>query len=105
VLGWALVGLAFLIGAFTLSTVASGYWGGNAKAVRDAAEAGSLLIGQIQLIASTPRWLVPLMFLGVGSFIFGIALEFSAIPNLLSNRGEVMKVCLPVIAKTGDATQ
>ncbi len=104
IMGWALVGFSFLFGAFFLSTTAASYWGGNAKAVRDAAEAGSLLLGQLQLLATTPRWLEPLIFLGVGSFIFGIALEFSTIPKLLKNRGEVMKACIPIIAKSGNTS-
>ena len=68
-LGWVLILISFLIGLFVLSTTAAGYWGGNAKAVRDAAEAGSALLGQLQTLTVTPRWLEPLTFLGVASFM------------------------------------
>jgi hypothetical protein len=97
VLGWILIGLSLIIGLFVLTPTAISYWGGNAKVVRDAAEAGSALLGQLNTLAATPRWLEPLTFLGVASFMLGIALEFSAIPNILKNRGQVMSICFPQI--------
>lgn len=100
-LGWVLILASFLIGLFVLATTAAGYWGGNSKAVRDAAEAGSALIGQLQTLAVTPRWLEPLRFLGVASFMTGIALEFSTIPGLLKNRGQVMSAAFPLLVKLG----
>ena len=99
VLGWILIGLALLIGLFVLTPTAIDYFGGNAKAVRDSAEAGSAVIGQLSTLASTQRWLEPLAFLGVASFMLGIALEFSAIPNILKNRGQVMSICFPQIVQ------
>ncbi|NIN66313.1 MAG: hypothetical protein GTO63_16810, partial [Anaerolineae bacterium] len=56
-LGWLLIGLSFLIGVLVLAPTAASYWGGNAKVARDAAEAGSLLLGQLQTLGVTPRWL------------------------------------------------
>lgn len=97
VLGWILIGLSLLIGLFVLTPTAIDYFGGNAKATRDAAEAGSALLGQLSALSATPRWLEPLTFLGVASFMLGIALEFSAIPNILKNRGQVMAICFPQI--------
>ncbi len=99
VLGWILIGLALLIGLFVLTPTAIDYFGGNAKAVRDSAEAGSAVIGQLSTLASTQRWLEPLAFLGVASFMLGIALEFSAIPNILKNRGQVLSICFPQIVQ------
>jgi hypothetical protein len=81
VLGWILIGLSLIIGLFVLTPTAIDYWGGNAKAARDAAETGSALLGQLNTLSAVPRWLEPLTFLGVASFMLGIALEFSAIPN------------------------
>lgn len=100
-LGWVLIGLSFLIGLFVLAPTAAGYWGSNAKVARDAAEAGSALLGQLQTLGVTPRWLEPLTFLGVASFMVGIALEFSTIPNLLKNRGQVLSLCFPLIVEQG----
>ena len=99
VLGWILISLSLVIGIFVLSTTAGDYLGTNSKSVRDAALVGSGLQEQLSTIAATPRWLEPLTFLGVAAFMIGIALEFSSIPNLLKNRGEVMGICFPVIAK------
>jgi len=98
VLGWFLISLALVVGLVVLTTTAQSYWGGHAKIVRDSAEAGSALIGQLQALTVTPRWLEPLLFVGVATFMLGIALEFSSIPSLLKNRGDVMKICFPLIA-------
>ena len=97
--GWLFILTAFVIGVFVLAPTASAYWGSHAKAVRDSAEIGSTLLNQLSTLASTPRWLVPLAFVGVGSFIVGIALAFSTIPALLKNRGQVMKAVFPLIVK------
>ena len=102
VIGWVLIGASFLIGLIVLSSTANSYWGGNAKSVRDAAEAGSVLLNQLQVLTVIPRWLEPLTFLGVAAFMTGIALEFSSIPALLKNRGDVMQVCFPLVAKHGE---
>jgi len=98
-MGWAFILTAFVIGAFVMAPTAAGYWGGNAKAVRDAAEIGSALLGQLGTLTTTPRWLEPLAFLGVASFMVGIALEFSTIPALLENRGQLMSACFPYLKK------
>ncbi len=100
-LGWVFISTALIVGLFFLTPNTVGYLGGNAKVVRDAAEIGSPLLAQLQTIAATPRWLEPLAFLGVASFMVGIALEFSSIPAILKNRGEVMKVCFPLLRENG----
>lgn len=99
VLGWILIIASFLIGLLLLTSTASGYWGGNAKAIRDAAEVGSILLGQLGILATTPRWLEPLTFVGVASFMVGIALAFSSIPALLKYRGQIMSACFPYIVR------
>jgi len=96
-LGWILITVSFLIGLFLITPTATAYWGGNPKVVRDAAEVGSQLLGQLGTLTSTPRWLEPLTFVGVASFMVGIALAFSSIPSLLNNRGQIMSVCFPYI--------
>lgn len=101
-LGWVLIIVSLVIGVFVLTPTAADYWGGNAKSVRDAADAGSSLLGQLETLAVTPLWLEPLTFLGVAAFMVGIALEFSTIPHILKNRGFVMSACFPLIAKLGE---
>lgn len=100
-LGWALILLAFVIGLFLLAPTAADYWGGNAKATRDAAEAGSALLGQLGTLSVIPLWLKPLTFVGMAAFMIGIALEFSTIPAILNNRGQVMSLCFPYIVRLG----
>lgn len=100
-LGWILIAVSLVIGLFVLAPTAIGYWGSNAKAARDAAAAGSGLITQLGTLSTIPRWLEPLTFLGVASFMLGIALEFSSIPQVLYNRGDVMRACFPLIVKQG----
>ncbi len=68
VLGWVLIIVLLIIGVFVLVPTAADYWGGNAKAVRDAADAGSSLIGQLGTLAVTIRWLEPLTFFGCCGF-------------------------------------
>ena len=101
VIGWILIILSFMIGLFVLTPTAAGYWGGSSKAVRDAAEAGMPLLAQLGTLASIPRWLEPLTFLGVASFMTGIALAFSTIPAYLKDRGKIMSLCFPLIVKLG----
>jgi hypothetical protein len=100
-LGWVFILTALIVGLFTLTPATVGYLSGNAKAVRDAAEIGSPLLAQLGTLTATPRWLEPLAFLGVASFMIGIALGFSSIPAILKNRGEVMKVCFPYLRGNG----
>lgn len=98
-LGWVLVGAALLIGALLLAPTAANYWGAHAKAARDGATVGSALLGQLESLTTVPRWLEPLTFLGVAAFMLGIALEFSSVPQLLRNRGEVMRACFPLVVE------
>jgi hypothetical protein len=97
-LGWAAIMVAVLGGVIILSGTASSYWGSNAKAVRDAADAGSPLLGQLATLQSWPKFLVPLAFLGVASFMTGIALEFASIPGIIDRRIAVLKKAIPLMA-------
>lgn len=101
-LGWVLILVSLVIGLTVLAPTAASYFGDNAKATRDAATVGSDLLGQLETLKSTPAWLKPLTFLGVAAFMTGIALEFSTIPNLLKNRGEVMSLCFPLLVQKGE---
>lgn len=97
--GWALIGAAVLIGVLVLAPTGAAYFGGSAKAVRDAAEVGSPLLAQLSTLAFWPKLLPPLIFLGVASFMLGIALEFAAIPRILDRRIAVLKEALPLMGK------
>ncbi len=88
-MGWVLIGFSILIGVLVLAPTAASYWGGNAKAIRDAAEVGTPLLTQLTTLAWWPKLLAPLTFLGVSSLMIGIALEFAAIPGILDRRIEI----------------
>lgn len=100
-LGWLLITASLLLGVFALAPTAVDYYGANAKEMRDTALAGSAQLSQLQTLTAIPRWLEPLTFLGVASFMVGIALEFSTIPKLLQNRGQLMSLCFPILVEKG----
>jgi hypothetical protein len=99
VLGWILIGFSILVLIIVLAPTSAGYWGGSAKAARDAAAVGSALLGQLTTLAWWPKLLPPLIFLGVASFMVGIALEFAAIPKILDRRTEVLIQAIPLMGK------
>ncbi len=79
-----------------LAVVASDYYS-NSKAVRDAAEAGSGMLSQLQNIQATQAWLLPLEILGIATFLFGFGFAFA---NILANirlRGNTMAAALPAL--------
>jgi hypothetical protein len=82
-----------------LGPTASSYWGGNAKEIRDAAEVGSGLLGQLTTLASVPKWLVPFVFVGIASFMLAIAAEFAAIPGILDRRIAGLKKAIPLMGR------
>ena len=98
-MGWVLVGFSILIGILVLAPTAGAYWGGNAKAIRDVAEVGSPLLGQLTTLAWWPKLLLPLTILGIASFMVGIAMEFAAIPGILDRRTEGLKKAVPLMGK------
>ncbi|MFQ5576782.1 MAG: hypothetical protein ACE5G8_07320 [Anaerolineae bacterium] len=98
-MGWLLVGFSILVGVIVLAPTAAAYWGGNAKAVRDAATVGSALLGQLTTLAWWPKLLLPLTFFGVSLFMLGIALEFAAIPPILDRRTEILTKAVPLMGK------
>ncbi len=98
-LGWILIGFSILIGIAILAPTASTYWGQNAKALRDAASVGSPLLAQLTTLAWWPKLLAPLTFLGVASFMIGIAMEFAAIPRILERRSDLLARAVPLMGK------
>ena len=104
-MGWALIGFAILISVLVLSPTGSAYFGSNAKLVRDAAVVGDSLLTDLAVISSWPKILAPLTFLGVASFMVGIALGFASIPAILDRRLEVLKQALPQLSSKSMASK
>ena len=94
---WA-VGMAIVMVAtitwITLAVMAGDYFT-NPKAVRDAADAASGILSQQGSIEAVKDWVLPLAFLGLGTFILGFGFAFA---NILANvrlRANTMAALLP----------
>lgn len=98
-MGWMFIGFSIVVLVALLAPTGAAYWGGTAKATRDAAEIGSSLLGQLTILAWWPKLLKPFLVFGVASFMLGIALQFAAIPGILDRRIEVLKQALPLMGK------
>ena len=90
IIGFLIILFSLTIGLFVLAPTAQDYWAGNTKQTRDAAQAGSQLIAQLLTLTTIPKWLEPLTFFGVASFMVGIAMFFSTIPGKLEERAKTM---------------
>ncbi|MFV2014603.1 MAG: hypothetical protein ACC656_04205 [Candidatus Heimdallarchaeota archaeon] len=95
--GILLIMIVFVIGVFILAPLATDYWGDNTKLVRDGEPTDSSLQDDLAQLSSSQSWLQPLHFLGITLMMFGIALLFSTIPELLKSRGASMKAAFPKI--------
>ena len=69
----------------------------NAKAVRDAAEAGSGVLSQQGSIAAVEAWVLPLAFVGLATFIAGFGFAFANILRNVRLRGNTMAAALPAL--------
>lgn len=98
-MGWGLMGFSLLFGVLVLGPTGAAYFGGNAKAVRDAAEIGSPLLAQLTTLAWWPMLLRPLTILGVSSFMVGIAMQFASIPGILDRRIERLAQAVPLMGR------
>lgn len=73
-----LVILAYFLFGLARATTAASYWS-NPKAIRDAAQPGSALLGQLRFLATTNAWLEPFKFTGLALIITGIAISFGVV--------------------------
>jgi len=101
--------------AFTIITIAADTWivlaimtgdyFTNSKAVRDAAEAGSGILSQQGSIEAVKLWVLPLAFLGVGTFLLGFGFAFANILRNIRLRGQTMAAALPDLMQRKTGTQ
>jgi ABC-type iron transport system FetAB permease component len=73
-----LVILAYFVLGLVRASIAGLYWS-EPKAVRDAAQPGSPVLGYLVFLQSTNSWLEPLKFIGLSLIIFGIAMLFAIV--------------------------
>ena len=97
--GFIIIAASFVIGIALGLSIADLFE--NAKSVRDAAAPDDAatrgILSQQGTIAATTAWLTPLKFLGLGSFLAGIATILYVVIQSLKLRAESMKVSLPII--------
>ena len=79
-----------------LAVLAGDYYS-NGKAVRDAAEAGSTLLSDLQNIETAKAWLMPLPILGVSTFLLGFGFAFANILKNIQLRANTMAAVLPAL--------
>lgn len=94
---WAAGMMIVMFAAITWITLAvmAGDYFSNPKAVRDAADAASGILSQQGSIEAVKDWVLPLAFLGLGTFILGFGFAFA---NILANvrlRANTMAAVLP----------
>ena len=91
VIGLSIVILAFVIYNNLSGTIANYY--SNPKSVRDGAEAGSDILGQLQAIKSTAA------FVGLGFLLSAISASLIGIKKTLGLRFKVFEDAMPKLAK------
>ncbi len=84
-----------------VASVSAGYFA-LPKVERDAAQAGSAILGQWQYLQSVGAWLEPFKFTGLSLIITGIVLNLAAIVRTLRTRAAVMHLALSEM-KGGEA--
>ncbi len=72
-------------------------WYGTAKALRDAAEAGSELLAWQGAIHTLQAWNLPLTFVFISTGLVGISLLLWGIVNTIQRRGTVSAHVLPFL--------
>ncbi len=104
---WLVAFMIIMVAAVTwivLAVMAGDYFT-NAKAVRDAAEAGSGLLSQQGSIAAVEAWVLPFAFVGLATFIAGFGFAFANILRNVQLRGNTMAAALPALKERKTAPQ
>ena len=90
--------------AWVVLAVMTGDYFTNAKAARDAAEAGSGLLSQQGSIEAVKDWVLPFAFVGLATFIAGFGFAFANILQNVRLRGNTMAAVLPELKQRKAAT-
>ena len=100
--GWLWVsGMAMVLAAsvvwITLALIAGDYYS-NAKAIRDAAPAGSDELSQLGTIQAVSAWVLPLGFVGLATFFVGFGFALNDILAKVRSPAEAMAAALAALA-------
>lgn len=94
--GFLIVLSALVIGAILATTAADVFE--SSKATRDAAAAGSSLLGDQSDLATFPLWVQPFTFVGLGFLISGVfAVFWGLLRSLREARGAAMVESIPLL--------
>ena len=96
---WALGMMTIVAATITwivLAVFAHDYFG-YSKQVRDAAEAGSGVLGNLGTTEAVKAWVLPLQVLGLATFLFGFGFAFANILTNVRLRGNTMAAVLPAM--------
>ncbi len=102
---WLVAFMIIMVAAVTwivLAVMAGDYFT-NAKAVRDADEAG--ILSQLGSIEAVKDWVLPLAFVGLATFIAGFGFAFANILRNVQLRGNTMAAALPALRERKTAPQ
>ncbi len=104
---WLAAFMIIMVAAVTwiVLAVMTGDYFTNAKAVRDAAEAGSGVLSQQGSIAAVQAWVLPFAFVGLATFIAGFGFAFANILRNVRLRANTMAAALPALKERKTATQ
>ena len=86
VMGWMFVGIAILIGLFALAPAQSAFFS-DAKAIREAAGAGSLFVNANVISHVIEAWVPQFKFLGLGLGLMAITMALGIIAKKLRHMG------------------
>ncbi len=94
VMGWMIVGISFLIGLFALSPAQASFLS-DAKAVREAAGAGSAFVNANLSLHVLEAWVPQFKFLGLGLGLMAITMALGTIAKRLRHMGAVISSHIP----------
>src|SRR3990172_225709 len=94
VAGWMIVLLSFLIGATALSSAQAAFYS-DAKAVREAAAAGSAFVQANVTAHVIETWVPQFKFVGLGLGLMAISMALGSIAKALRRMGQVLASHIP----------
>ncbi len=102
---WLVAFMIIMVAAVTwiVLAVMAGDFFTNAKAVRDADQAG--ILSQQGSIAAVKAWVLPFAFIGMATFIAGFGFAFANILNNIRLRANTMAAALPGLKERKTAPQ
>ena len=103
---WMFGGVIIMVSAVTwivLAVMAGDYYS-NPKGIREAADAGSGALSQLGSIEAVKLWVLPLVFMGMSTFLLGFGFAFANIQRNVRLRANTMAATLPGLKAAKSST-